>query len=492
MTQARTSGEPKGTPKAGLADALEGVVGGSAAQVVGRFVGMGFGFATTIVVSRYLGVSDYGRLSTALAFWAVFSLASEMGVTSVVAGEIAKPGADQVSVWAAGVSVQAAYSVLAIVLGLVGSALLFSQDHAMMIGVAIGAPLMFASLPAINSIHQVRLKMWIPAVLGVAQSALVFSLSVAAVVAHAQWQTFVVVAAISGVTVVAVNAWLGIREAGSHPTSVARLARMLAKTSAVVGLATLFETAYFKFDSVLVFRIAGAYQGGLYGAAYRLYELVLIVPTAVMSSAIPVAARGLHTDLGTLRSYNGRVTAVLTIAGLAAAVTVTLLSNVGVALVFGREFLGAGLLLCVLMPAAVARFVSIWHGSIVIAGGDRLRYLAVTASAAVVALSLDIALIPHFGALAAACVTAGTEVLVLTLMLVALGRRRRAAGGSKLIPLAVLGLGAWLLALVSSQSGASASVRLSAGLLAAGFVGGLVIYAARHGELRTSAWSGDA
>ncbi len=65
----------------GIRTRVETVAGGSIAQVVARVATLPIGLISTAIISRYLGVSDYGNYTFVLAFWAVLNLISEMYVT---------------------------------------------------------------------------------------------------------------------------------------------------------------------------------------------------------------------------------------------------------------------------------------------------------------------------------------------------------------------------------------------------------------------------
>jgi O-antigen/teichoic acid export membrane protein len=404
---------------------LESVAGGSLSLVAGRFLGLLFGLVSAMFVSRYLGVSDYGRMGSIVAFWSIFGLASEMGVSSVVAAEMAKPGTNGGSLWLAGVLVQTGFSVAACAVGFVLGTFLFAGQPEMRVGLVVGSLLVFSSMPAVNSIHQLRLKMRLPAALGVAQSALVALLSVLGVVLKQPWYYFVFVSAVSGILAVLANFLFAWRESEGDRAAYLQSTLRIVRASALVGLAGVFATICFKLDTVLVFRIAGAAQAGLYSAAYRLYELVLIVPTAVMVSAIPVAARLMHGDPDPYRRYSGGILTVLLLLGFAASLLVTAFSRLGLTIVFGNKFDGATLLLVLLMPGAMARYLSIWMGTLLIASGRRGRFFWIAAVSACVAVILDLVLIRVLAARGAALVTTGVEICVVAAAWFALDRSKR-------------------------------------------------------------------
>ena len=446
-------------------DLRESVLGGSVSLVAARLGGLAFGLVSAMLVSRHLGVSDYGRMSSVLAFWTIFTLTSEMGVSSVVAAEMGRRGADVPSLWLAGVAVQTGFSVLAALAGLGVGLWVFRGQPDMTAGITAGTLIVFSSMPAVNSIHQVRFRMRVPAAIGLLQSALTLALSAAGVMAHLPWRYFITASAVCGIAAVALNFAVAWREARGRRTAVLASSRVLARAAAVVGLAGIFATLYFKLDTVLVYRIAGARQAGLYGAAYRLFELILIVPNAVLVSATPVAAGLLHRDVPRYRRVSGTVAGVLLWLGIADSLVATALGRLGLSTVFGPAFTDATPLLLLLIGGAMARHLSIWVGTLLIATGRRTRFLCIAAVSACVAITADLLLIPVLAARGAAMVTGGIETLVLVADWVALDRCHRPEIPARaLIPLAAA-LPLWLVAAAVCTRGAATLPWMGAGAL---------------------------
>jgi O-antigen/teichoic acid export membrane protein len=234
----------------------------------------------------------------------------------------------------------------------------------------------------------------------------------------ARWQAFVGANAVAGIITLIALAVLARRQL---PPSASELsnkrlmgtARTVAAASFGLGLASILSAVYYKVDALLVFRLAGSVQAGLYGAAYRFYELALIVPTAVNLSALAGAARRIHGGDDDARPYVSAVFVALLVAGVGGAVLFLLAGRPLVELVFGSEFTAAVPMLQVLAFGLLARFVHVWLGSILIAVERRKRFTAVVAVTAVVAIVADLIAIPRFGGLGAAWVTVAVETLMV-------------------------------------------------------------------------------
>lgn len=425
------------------------MLGGSVAQVSSRLVGMSIGLLSTMLLARYLGIADYGRLTAVLGYWVVFSLVSEMGVSSVLTSEMSRPGADVAADWEAGLVIQLAYSAVAVIVGVALAPVVLGTASISVEIIAVGSVLCFASLPAVNSIHQVQMRLWIPSLIGILQSAAGLVLTLMGIYLAVDWPYFVGASAVAGVSATGANVIAARRAAGPRrPSSSARL-RSFARMSLPIGLAGVFATAYYRMDTVLVFRFAGSSASGAYAAAYRLYELGLIVPTAVMAAALPAAVRELHISKVAFGKYAGDVLRLLITTASIYMLVVAVFGRFALNLIFGSEFDSAWLVLLLLLPAVIARFASIWLGTLLIASSNRRRYLQATAAVAGVAILLYAALIIPLGAVGAAIATTLIEWTALAVIVLATPRPLRFIEAGRTGALVVPVMFLWALSVAS-------------------------------------------
>ena len=206
-----------------------------------------------------------------------------------------------------------------------------------------------------------------------------------------------------------------------EPTSPPRsidLRAYLAEAFAL-GAAALARTAYFWIDALLVRELAGETEAGGYNAAYRLFNLALLVATYAGASAMPLFAAAREEQ----RAELARLGRALACGGLALALLVAALAEPLLELPFGAEFAPAAPALRALAVAIAAIHVSSWTLTRLTAEG-RSRWIAALSFLALgLNLGLDLWWIPSHGALGAAWATSATEVAV---MLLAFAAPRRA------------------------------------------------------------------
>ena len=56
------------------------------------------------------------------------------------------------------------------------------------------------------------------------------------------------------------------------------------------AIASILYLAYTQVDQVLVFQLAGAHDAGLYGAANRMLDRALVIPTSILATLFPMIA----------------------------------------------------------------------------------------------------------------------------------------------------------------------------------------------------------
>jgi len=201
-----------------------------------------------------------------------------------------------------------------------------------------------------------------------------------------------------------------------------RWLRRLLKLSAPLAVAGVFAALLSKVDAVIVYSLAGAEAGGMYAASYRIYEQLQIVPAAVITLIAPLLASWQAVDRARLRRSFERIGRYLMVAGLAAGVGVALVAEPLAVLLFGEQFRDAGPLLAVMSVAFVFQAVSYLAGATLVAVGRTRAFAAILAVALAADMGLVFALVPHYGALAAAWVLLGTRAFNAVVMYAYLNR----------------------------------------------------------------------
>lgn len=190
-------------------------------------------------------------------------------------------------------------------------------------------------------------------------------------------------------------------------------------------LNSLLLTVFFRFDAVILRSVAGDAVLGLYDAAYKVIAMTQIIPPYVVGALFPLLAQRAAHQRESLAPLVARAIGMLQWVAWFGVVIVTLMADELIWVLGGNAYLPG---------AAQALRVLIWYLPLSYTTGV-LQYALIAiqrqktitfafAIGTIVNIGCNVALIPHYGALAAAAVTIATEVALM----VAVWPTIRAAG----------------------------------------------------------------
>jgi len=195
----------------------------------------------------------------------------------------------------------------------------------------------------------------------------------------------------------------------------ATMKRLLIVAPTFVSI-TVFATLYWRVDVVMLSTLASIREVGMYGAAYRIMDLIRILPQSLCMAVYPLVSEAAVTDLGRMRRVGSETLRFLLAITLPMVVGGTMLAGPILEFTVGKEFREAGTTLAVLLWTAIPyTFVRYYAYVIVSANRERIDLLLNVVLSAV-NIGLNVLLIPKFGALGSAFAT------LLSICLFALGQ----------------------------------------------------------------------
>lgn len=431
-------------------------------QVVGRLGNLALGVVATLVVARLLGSSGFGEWSTIFAITQIAANFGELGLTQVAVSRAAREPPRQGEWLGALVSLRVLLAVPTTILALAGVLLILPAQSAELAGVLIAATILVNAPMALSAVFQLRVRnditiaiMTLGSVLWTA-GAVAVSLTSKSIGALAA--VFLAVAAITTCATI----WRARSMVSLRLSRTSRLWRDLMRVGLGVGAAGILVTLYVKLDQVLVFEFAGSRQAGLYGAAYRILDQIQFIPISVMTTLFPLIATAYPRERERVRSLLQSAGEYLTMGSLPALAFTVVAAAPIVRLLFGPQFAQAAPALPILMGAFVSISFGYLAGNMVVILELQRKFFRYALVGLIVNASLNVALIPRYGFLAAAWITLLTEVVVMSLtmrsvlgelaMTPRLGRLTRtlvAALGMGLLTWLAKSLGAPLLGLIA-------------------------------------------
>jgi O-antigen/teichoic acid export membrane protein len=200
------------------------------------------------------------------------------------------------------------------------------------------------------------------------------------------------------------------------PTSVGRTLRA-SSPLAVNGVLAILSL---RIELLTLALLRGSREAGLFAAALKVIELMNVLPAAIAAGAMPALTREAASGTDPVRRRTASTVALLAAPAAAGLVLVA----PGVVTLLGQGYDAAATPLRILAPALLALFMNTVLLHALIASGRARRVPLLTAVRVAAATGLALALIPRFGAAGAAA-----GFLLAELLLLALSTRACAGAG---------------------------------------------------------------
>jgi O-antigen/teichoic acid export membrane protein len=189
--------------------------------------------------------------------------------------------------------------------------------------------------------------------------------------------------------------------------------RKIIRESWPIGISIAFNLIYLKGDIVILSVTRTAAEVGLYGAAYKILDVVTVIPMIFMGLVLPLLTASWSS--GNKKDFSAQLDkafSFLSILALPLAFGTVIVAEDLMSLVAGQEFAASGLFLAILMIGAAMVFWGALFGHTIVALGLQRKMILAYAADAAISIILYFVLIPRFGAVAAAWVTVFSEAFI--------------------------------------------------------------------------------
>jgi O-antigen/teichoic acid export membrane protein len=383
---------------------LQNVVSNTGWLLADKIIRMGVGFFVGIWVARYLGPEQFGLLSFAFAFVALFSAISSLGLEGIVIRNIVRDPPFKDKILGTAFILKCIGGIVAFLIVLGGIALIRPGDSLAhwLVGIT-AAGMIFQAFDTIDFWFQsqVQSKYSIyaknSAFLVVSAAKVYLILTGASLVAFA-WAGFA--------EIVLGSVWIVIAyQATGHQVKEWQLSYLQAKNifkdSWPLLMSGIAIMIYMRIDQVMLDIIAGDQEVGIYSAAVRLVEAWYFIPMVAVSSVFPsiVEAKTISDDLFYERLqklYN-----FLALMAYIIAVPMTFLSGWIVETLFGAAYSKAGPMLAVLIWSILFTNLGIARSTFLTTMNWTRTHLMTVSLGCIINVILNYLLIPQYGGMGA-------------------------------------------------------------------------------------------
>lgn len=368
---------------------------------------MGVGLVVIVWLARYLGSEQFGLVSYATAFVALFATFSTLGIPAIVVRDLVTEPA------CAAETLGTAFVLRLIGAGVtfslaVGAIFLLGSDTLTRNAVAIiAASSFFQAFDTIDYWFQSQVQSKYTVV---AKNFAFLSLALVKVVllfAKAPLLAFVI-ATLGESLLGAIGLVILYHNNGGRLKAwrvrLTRVKQLLANGWQLM-LSGMMIMLYMRIDQIMLGQMTSKHEVGIYSAAVKLSELWYFIPTAIVSSVFPAIISAKKIDAEVYRKRMQQLLNAMVLLGYLVAIPMTFLSNQVVSLVFGSQFVEAGPSLMVLSWAGLFVAIGVARETWLVTEGLMKFSLMNTALGAAINIALNFVLIPRYGATGAAFAT---------------------------------------------------------------------------------------
>ncbi len=379
--------------------------------VSGQTIRIVVGFLVNVVVTRYLGPTQYGALALAIAFAALFAPLIRLGLDKIVIRDLVSDARHRQAILGTTFALKLAAGVLLLPVIVLAAMVVYPGDTLMMgLTLLASAGLILSAFDAIDLWFQaqVRSKYTVYARLG--SFSLVSAARLIGVGLGAPLLVFAVIGLLETVAYAAGQV-ITIYRAGQpiHRWRVdGAIARRLLRESWPLILSGLAVVLYMRIDQTMLGAMlpgdAGKRAAGIYAVAVQLSEMWYFIPTAIVNSAFPAVVQARQSSPTLYEARLQRLFNLLALLSYAIAIPMTFLSGV-VIRIYGADYQEAGPMLAILMWAGLWVSLGLVREAAIQAESKLVYSMLSTLVGAAVNVAANLVLIPALAGLGAAIAT---------------------------------------------------------------------------------------
>lgn len=385
------------------------------------------GLLVGIWVARYLGPSQFGLFSYAMAFAALFSSIAKLGLDSIMVRDLLREPAKRdvymgTAFWLKLVGAVAMLGVIGIAMQLTTSD---STTKLYIFIIASGA--IFQSFEVVDFYFQSRVLSKFVSICKLTQLFISSLIKLYLIYIGSGLFWFVMVSLLDQITL-AVTLYLAYhyQKIGEFFTCFDwKVANRLLRDSWPLILSGLVIMIYMRIDQIMIKEMLGEKEVGLYSAATRISEVWYFIPMLITNSLFPSIVNAKKVSKAFYYARIQRLYTFMFWTAVAIALPMTLLSDQLVILLYGTAYREAGQVLMIHIWAGIFVFLGVASGKWFINEGLQKYSTINTVVGAIANVILNLILIPKYGIYGAAIATVIAQSLASYFMNICFSETRR-------------------------------------------------------------------
>lgn len=381
---------------------------------IGKILSTGIGVLTISILLRYLTPDDYGRYTTVVAFVLLFGTFVDLGLNLTTTQDISLPQTDVEKTLSSVFTLRVLINIGLIIL-LPAIMLVFPYEQNVKNAIMICSAMFFSQslFQVLASYFQKTLQAGKIVLSELAGRVVLILTTLLAV--YFQFSFLQIMLTLVASTVVQLWAIIKFTCKEIHLKFIIDTPtwkRIISKTWPV-ALSVVFTTIYFKGDTIILSLARPYYEVGIYGAAYKILEVLITLPIMFMGLILPFLSKSFaesnKEEFNSILQKSWDALSIITLPIMAG--TIVLADKI-ILLVAGQGYEPAGDVLRILICATGIIFLGSVFTQAIVPVNQQKQMIKYYAISAVFAISLYIIFIPIYSYYAAALITVGSELLI--------------------------------------------------------------------------------
>lgn len=383
------------------------------ASSVSKFLSTILALVSIGFITRYLGKEGFGNYATVLAFLSFFASIADLGLYHISTREISRDNADEQKIIGNIFSLRLISSLLILILSPV-FVMFFDYPEEVKRGIIIvAASFVFSSgYQVLNGVFQKNLAMdrvafaefsgkiiQAAVIIGAVKLNLGFIWIISSMLFYMAFTFFLVY-------------FLSRRHIRFKMQFDFSYWKKFLSESAPIGIGAVIVFIYFKMDTILLSVMKNSADVGIYNAAYKVLENISFFPTMIIGLILPIMSANIFKNRPVFVQVSDKTFKLFVILTVPLIIGTLFLSEGVIMLIGGGQFSESANVLRILIFALAFIFFGVFFNNILIAANLQKKLTLVWGAAAAMNVFLNLLLIPKFSYLAAAGISAITELLV--------------------------------------------------------------------------------
>jgi O-antigen/teichoic acid export membrane protein len=385
-------------------------------QIIGKGITTAIAVVMLAYLARYLGVEGYGQYTTVFAFLGFFAILADMGFYTVAVREMAKDLESSHKIMGNIFSLRIIFALVFLAIAPIVGYLIPSYSESIKIGILIATFSSFFVLlnQIFVSIFQVHFRMDRSVISDVVARIVLFILTIIFIYLKFSLQYFILANVIANLILVLISFLMSRKFLISRPQFDFKYWKYIIKESLPLGIVIVLGLIYFKIDTIMLSILKDSTAVGIYGAPYKILEILITIPSIFMGSVFPLISKYIKEgDLRFKESFKTSFDFMLMLA-IPLVVGIFLLAKPIVYLILGAEFSASIIVLQYLIFAVFIIFLGTIMGNFVVAANLQKKLVWVYLFSVFFNITGNLILIPRFSYIGSSITTIATEFLVCT------------------------------------------------------------------------------